>query len=257
MTKSERKHHGRIIDTNVRIKTTPERAWQAWSNPEKIANWFVDRAEGTAAPGEVMTWIFDTFNYRMPVPIIEAERNRTFVTGSGDATGPQGLPYLMEITITQEGGETVVRLVNSGFSTDAKFDDEYDGVVSGWTMALATLKYWLERYAEQTRVHRIVIEPANYAWDTLHPLFHTVDGRRRWLEPLMPADASVLADSGREVLLAWGARDAVMGLKAFRMGPQPVLALDLSTWTTNPSGIDELVGEMHAALRRLNASLLT
>jgi uncharacterized protein YndB with AHSA1/START domain len=63
-TKTPRKHHGRLIDTSIRIETTPDRAWSAWTDPQAIANWFVDRAEGTAAPGEVMTWFFDTFHYR-------------------------------------------------------------------------------------------------------------------------------------------------------------------------------------------------
>ena len=79
-----RKHHGRMIDASVRIDTTPLRAWQTWADPEHSANWFVDRAEGIAAPGEVMSWFFDRFNYRMPVPIVEAEPGKTFVTGSGD-----------------------------------------------------------------------------------------------------------------------------------------------------------------------------
>ena len=252
--KAARAHHGRVIDTEVRIKTTPEQAWQAWSDPQQIANWFVDRAEGVAKPGEVMTWMFDTFNYTMPVPIIEAEPGRTFVTGSGDVPGPQGLPYLMEITITQAGGETIVRLVNSGFSADAAFDDEYEGVVSGWTMALATLKRWLERYSTRSRTHRIEIQPASYTWETLHPLFHTVEGRGAWLEPAVGADAAVLADTGREVLLAWEAHDAVLGLKAFRMGPQPVLALDFSTWSPAPR-VDAAVDAMQQALSRLVSRL--
>ena len=51
-----RKHHGRIIDTSIRIKTTPMRAWEAWADPQLIANWFVDRAEGAAVAGGTMKW---------------------------------------------------------------------------------------------------------------------------------------------------------------------------------------------------------
>lgn len=233
-TNSARVHHGRVIDLETRIKTSPHEAWRAWSDPRQIANWFVDRAEGTAAPGEVMTWIFDAFNYRLPVPIVEAEPDRSFVTGSGDAPGPHGLPYLMEITIAQAGGETTMRLVNSGFSPDAQFDDEYEGVVSGWKMALATLKQWLERYPTGTRTHQLAIQPAQYDWETLRPFFGTADGRRQWLGQLVPAGASVLADTGREVLLTWDDQQGVVGLKAFRMGPQPVVALDYSSWGAAP-----------------------
>jgi uncharacterized protein YndB with AHSA1/START domain len=251
MNATTRKHHGRVIDTSIRMKTTPLRAWEAWADPQQIANWFVDRAEGVARPGEVMTWFFDTFNYRQPVPIVEAEPGATFVIGSGDAPGPQGHPYLMEITISKQQGDTVLRLVNSGFSEDAKFDDEYEGVASGWQMALATMKRWLERYPNSRRTHRIVMEPADYTWTSLDPLFRTIAGRRRWLEPTLRSDAETLADTGREVLLAWDERQAVVGLKAFRMGPRHMIALDVSTWSEMPGEIDGLATALQAPLGRL------
>lgn len=251
MNETKRKHHGRTIDTSIRMKTTPMRAWQAWADPQQIANWFVDRAEGVAKPGAVMTWFFDTFNFRQPVPIVEADPGATFVIGSGDAPGPQGHPYLMEITISKEHGDTVVRLVNSGFSEDASFDDEYEGVVSGWKMALATMKHWLERYPNSRRTHRIVMVPATFSFEQLRPLFHTIEGRKRWLEPLVAANADVLADTGREVLLAWDEQQGVVGLKAFRLGPQQMLALDVSTWSEPPRQLDEVDAALRGALQRL------
>lgn len=250
-----RKRHGRTIEAETRITTTPARAWAAWAEPEQIANWFVDRAEGRAAPGEVMTWMFDAFNYRQPVPIQEATPGDTLVIGSGDQPGPHGHPYMLEITIAADGGETIVRLVNSGFCEGASFDDEFDGVASGWKMALATLKQWLERYPDARRRHHIVFEPAAFAAARLRALYATVEGRRRWLEPLLAADAPVLADTGREVLLAWDARGGVLGLKAFRMGPQPMLALDASAWSDRAADVTSLDAELREALARLRRAL--
>lgn len=252
MTTTTRKHHGRIIETDIRIDATPIRVWQAWADPTHIANWFVDRAEGVAAPGEVMKWIFEAFNLELPVPIVDAEPGKSFVTGGGDNPGPHGLPYLMEITIAKEAGTTTMRLVNSGFSTDAKFDDEYDGVVSGWKSALATMKYWLERYPDFRRTHRLVMQPGSYSWEQLWRWFHTADGRRDWLELVLPRDSRVVVDTGREVLLEWPAENAVLGLKAFRMGPTQMLALDLSTWNEGPRQVDRLTSVMNGALVRLS-----
>lgn len=253
MSRTSRRHTGRIVDRSVRIRTTPERAWEAWADPAKIAAWFVDRAEGVAQPGEIMTWIFDAFGYRIPVPIVEAEHGRTFVTGSSD--GPHGQPYVMEVTITKAEGDTVIRLVNSGFSVAPEADEEFEGVVSGWALALATLKTWLERYHERRRTHRIVMRPHAFSWDALAPWFHTVDGRRAWLEPLIAADAPVLGDSGREVLLDWPDRDGVVGLKAFSVGAEQRLALDLSVWSGVPPDLDALEAEAVRALDRLVARL--
>ena len=78
---------------------------------------------------------------------------------------------------------------------------------------------------------------------------------RRWLEPTVPADAEVLVDTGREVLLAWDAQEAVVGLKAFRMGPQPMLALDLSTWATAPGDLTATTEDLQKALGRLKPLL--
>ena len=246
-----RTHHGRIIDLSIRLDAAPQRVWDAWADPEQIANWFVDRANGTAAAGEVMTWFFESFNYRQPVPIVEAEPGKSFVVGSGDVPGPHGHPYLMEIAIAREAGATTLRLVNSGFSEDASFDDEYGGVVSGWQLALRTLKHWLEHYPERTRAHRLVMQPAAYTWDILHSFLHTSEGRRLWLDEMLPGDARPLIDTGREVLLEWLELEGVLGLKAFAMGPRKMLALDFSTWADRSVELDETAHDMKAALQRL------
>ena len=46
-----RKHHGRCIRATKTINASPTDVWRAWADPEHIAQWFVDRAEGTAKPG--------------------------------------------------------------------------------------------------------------------------------------------------------------------------------------------------------------
>jgi hypothetical protein len=65
----------------------------------------------------------------------------------------------------------------------------------------------------------------------------------------------VLADTGREVLLAWDAQDAVVGLKAFRMGPQSMVALDFSGWSESAPDPQVIATQLHAALQRLTATL--
>ena len=153
----KREHVGRTIRVEIRIDATPERVWDAWAEPEEIARWWVDRAEGTCAAGEVMTWHFDDMGYRLPVPILEAERGRSIVIG-GEVPGRP--PFLQEIHIASEGGTTVLRLANSGFRDGAEWDEEYEGVDSGWRISLATLKHWLENYPARDRVNTLVMRPA-------------------------------------------------------------------------------------------------
>jgi uncharacterized protein YndB with AHSA1/START domain len=252
----KRKHLGRVIDTSIRLKTTPMQAWEAWADPQQIANWFVDRASGDAKPGNTMKWFFDAFHYALDVPIVEAEPGRTFVTGSGDQPGPDGIPYLMEITIEKDGDHTIMNLVNSGFSDAPEKDENFRGTVSGWEGALTHLKLWLERYPDRKRRHEIVMRPAPpYKPEQLRALYATTDGRRRWLEPDVPADGEVLRDTGSEIMLAWPAQDAILGLKAFPAGPQKMLALDYSEWPRGDEGNSAAQTAKADTTARLNRAL--
>lgn len=251
-----RKHHGRVIDTSVRLNTTPMKAWEAWADPQQIANWFVDRASGEAKPGGTMKWFFDAFNYAMDIPIVEAEPGRTFVTGGGPQPGPDGLPYLMEITIEKDGDATVMNLVNSGFSEKPEKDGSFRDTESGWKCALATMKVWLERYPELRRRRTILMRPAQVTPGRLHALYATPEGRRQWLGPEIPVDGETLADTGTEVLLDWPAERAALGLKSFGMGPQQMVALDLSQWSESGADItDASRARLERALDRLLALL--
>ena len=251
-----RKHHGRVIDTSITLEATPMQAWEAWADPQKIANWFVDRAEGKAAAGGTMKWFFEAFNYALDVPIVEAEPGRTFVTGGGPQPGPDGLPYLMEITIERDGDHTVMNLVNSGFSEDPKKDDSFKDTFSGWQCALATMKVWLERYPSLTRKRTILMRPVSHQPAALHALYATPAGRQKWLTPDIPADGAVIVDSGTEVVLDWPSERALIGLKSFRMGPQQMVALDLSQWSEHGADVtDATRAGLNRALDRLIALL--
>jgi uncharacterized protein YndB with AHSA1/START domain len=65
-------HKGRIIRAEMETSATPDQAWEAWADPEKIAQWFVDRATGEAKPGGTMTWFFDHVGYVLPYKILNA-----------------------------------------------------------------------------------------------------------------------------------------------------------------------------------------
>ena len=104
----------------------------------------------------------------------------------------------MEITITKEGGDTVMRLVNSGFSEDPTKDETYKGTVSGWANALTMMKVWLEQYPMRTRHHDLVVRTVAHTPEQLRPLYATVEGRALWLPPDVTGTGEVLCDSGPE-----------------------------------------------------------
>src|SRR5689334_15305842 len=90
---------------------------------------------------------------------------------------------MLEVRLEGKGGSTTVRLINSGFGEDPALDDDYQGTDSGWQVALATLKYWLEHHRQDSRVHRFDMRPAPVPFDHARvlPFFTTAAGLDRWL----------------------------------------------------------------------------
>ena len=265
---AEKKHQGRQIRTEIRTRATPEQVWEAWTDPEKISGWFVDKARGAPEVGTTFTWIFEKFGYEIPYEVVAAEPGRRFALG-GEIPG-RG-PFLLEITIAREGGETVVTLVNSGFLDGAQWDEEYEGVSSGWENALGVLKHYLENYFGRPKTAVLVMAPAEYEFDRLLPFYATAEGLSRWLttsasigglgEPAalrLPGGDSVtgivLSKTRWEVVLSWEERDAVLELKGFRFGPagKVVGARVLSWGRPLPP---EVEGRLQTALSRLAGAL--
>lgn len=264
---TERAHRGRRLKLEMRTRVSPEAVWEAWSDPEKIAHWFVDRASGKAEVGSTFTWIFEKFGYEIPYEVVAAEPGRRFALG-GEAPG-RG-PFLLEVTIAREGGETVVTLVNSGFLDGAQWDEEYQGIASGWTHALAVLKHYLENYAGRPKHALLVMQPAVYQNARLLPYYATARGLDRWLTtsaaigeigesctlPLPNGPrltGRVLSKTGWEIAMSAEEIDGVLELKGFRAGPGKVVAARLLTW--GPPLPPEWEASMQGALQRLSAVL--
>ena len=271
---TQRRHQGRAVEKEIRIDASPEAVWDAWAKPEEIARWFVDRAEGTMAAGTTVTWIFEQFGYRLPIEVYDAVPGEYLAFG-GELPGRP--PALQEVLIEREGGSTRLRLVNSGFLEGAEWDEELEGTDSGWELALATLKRYLERYPGRDRWQRLVMRPAgDVPYSAVIPLYTTGAGLESWLsssarlgsEPLAAGDAvrlelggglaldgEVIARTSREVLLSWPELEGVLGLKTFRFGDGRAVALSASAWPAPGSSgegrLEAATAELEAAVDRL------
>ncbi len=263
-------HIGRIIRAEIRTKATPQQAYEAWADPEKIAHWFPDRAEGKAEPGATITWIFDKFNYRIPYEVLIAQPAEKFAIRWNPAPGMNA--GILEVTISKEGGETVIRLVNSGFREGAEWNDEFEGTDSGWRMALALLKHYLENYFGISRASFLVMHPAEFSFDQVVPMHRTEAGLKKWLtkrgdygevgesyslelQEGGKASGRVLAKTNRETTLSWDEIHGVLELKAFSMGPQKILCVRGCGWGLSAEKAKEREGQMERAVDRLASAL--
>lgn len=260
------KHEGRSMEAEMRTSADPMDVWNAWADPEKIAQWFVDRAEGWAHKGADVTWFFDEFGYRLPYHVVESIPGETVVFGG---QMPERPPFLLEITITREAGETVVRLVNSGFLEGGSFDEEYEGVASGWILALAMLKYYVEEHYGENKKTVLVMREADVDFDSLIAWYTQPELMNRWLTrsaegPLRegeeyhfvlrngtPVGGRVAKVSKRELANIWPDQSAFVELKGWTAGPKKVVAIRITCWNPEEGFMDHARRETEAALDRL------
>jgi uncharacterized protein YndB with AHSA1/START domain len=260
-------HKGRIIRAEIRTSATPQQAWEAWADPQKIAGWFVDRATGEGKAGGIMTWFFDDFGYQLPYQVVDAVPGSLFVLKWDP---PQGDSGILEVRIAREGGATVVRLINSGFREDAKWNEEYEGVDSGWRMALALLKEYLENYFGRNKKTLLILRPASYAYEQLREYFLDSAKLSQWLTTSggigKPEDACelVIRDGGKlsgrvlavtkwEAALSWKEIGGTLELKGFSMGPQRMLGVRVMIWNPDSAASARVKAQMEAAVGRLAA----
>ena len=255
----------RTIDVEQRMSAAPEHVWAAWTDPAKIAQWFADRASGEATPGGTITMGFDGFG-EMPYPVLEVVPGERIAFG-GQLPGRP--PFRLEITVRRDAGETVVRLVNSGFlGGEERWDREYEGVDSGWRMALALLATYAERYFGTAKRTVMVARPAPADMATVREWFTREDRLARWLTrrgavgdvgsvvDLETRDGRgirgrVIARTPTEVSFAWDDARLVVEGKAFHAGPQPMVGVRLIGWGADPALVDTLAVELEGAVGRL------
>ncbi len=263
------KHERRIIRDEIKTSASPQQAWEAWADPAKISQWFVDRAEGKAITGGDIKWFFDKFNMELNYKVLEAVPGERFAILWPGPMPPSGI---LEVIIERVGGETLIRLVNSGFREDAQWNEEYEGVASGWRTSLALLREYLENYFGQPRTNILVMQPAQFDYSQVARYFREPNLLAKWLTKsgsigdageecklvLHDGDAlagRVIARTQHEVALSWPEAHATLELKSFSMGPQRMLAIRISGWNMDAQRAAEIETQMTAAVARL-ASVL-
>ena len=273
-TRSRRPHQGRMMQLEMRTSATPEQVYAAFADPSKLSQWFTDNARGEAKPGNTMYWIFEKFAYEIPYEVVDAVPGKLLALG-GELPGRP--PFLVELIINQQGGETVLRLVNSGFLDGGTWDEEFEGVSSGWEMSLALLRYYLERHFGKPKRSFLAIQPAQFSMGDILKWYTDPELLAEWLAadsaaieppsrvgdpvriPLASGEQTIegdtLAVTRREVAFSWAAEDIVLELKAFMMGPNPVVSVRGTTWQPDAERLAAIEREMEGALKRLAAHL--
>jgi len=152
----------RTIEHEIEVPGTPEQVWQAVATGQGITGWFVpakveERTGGTmeldfgpgmgTSTGQVTVWEPPT---------------RFAHLGMGAAGSQVAYEWQVE---AGSAGTCLVRLVTSGFLSEADWQAEYDGTAEGWRLFLNNLRLYLLHFAGQRCASMLVQQLSDAAPD--------------------------------------------------------------------------------------------
>jgi uncharacterized protein YndB with AHSA1/START domain len=146
---------GRTIESEARPRATPRQAWEAFADLERLVEWWVDKVEGKAEPGSEMICAWDALGMRSPVKIAESVPGERLVLEWKEEPGV----VVWEIDVAREGGQTVVKVVCSGFGEGGAWDELYEGMKGGQPGLMKALAHYLDgHFGERRRVVSVMRE---------------------------------------------------------------------------------------------------
>lgn len=159
----------RAVEGRIEIDAPVDAVWRALVEADELERWFPLEARVDPGVGG-QVWMSWKNEYEGASEILEWEPNRRLriTWGGWDGEGP---PMVTDFHLEGKGGGTVLRVVTSGFPTDASWDAWVEGTRSGWRYELRSLKRYLERHAGTDRevvyLRRRVKASADEAWARL------------------------------------------------------------------------------------------
>jgi uncharacterized protein YndB with AHSA1/START domain len=158
----------RTIEHEIEVPGTPEQVWQAIATGQGLTGWFVP-AKVEERTGGAMELDFGPGMGASRAQVTVWEPPTRFVHLAMGAAGNQ-VAYEWQVE-ARSGDTCLVRLVASGFLSEADWQAEYDGTAEGWRLFLNNLRLYLSHFAGQPCASMLVQQlsdvPADDAWRQL------------------------------------------------------------------------------------------
>jgi uncharacterized protein YndB with AHSA1/START domain len=150
----------RTIEMSLEIDALPGEVWKAITEARELIRWFPLKAEVEPRVGGRywMSWE-GAYEGESRIEIFEPERHlrTTWPTMTREEGGPTELA--VDYHLEGKGGRTALRLVHSGFGRGASWDEEYEGIHTGWAFELRSLRHYLERHRGHDRRAIFLVGP--------------------------------------------------------------------------------------------------
>jgi uncharacterized protein YndB with AHSA1/START domain len=245
----------RTIDLSTHVHAPVEAVWKALTDPAELERWFPLRSGGEAGPGKKILFSWDEGEWWTNVTEWKPNQLVRWVDDAyPDSPNP---PLAVEWTLTTERGQTVVRLVHSGFGNGTQWDNMYDALTDGWTYFLRNLTHYVERHFGTPRAmahtRRKTSVPAQTAWARLTG----AEGLRLTSDDMHLGGATGTVERATPARHLWGTfptlGDAILFIEFEGRGETYTLGVWLSTYGLAPGEVARLQGEVNALADRVLA----
>ena len=149
------KNNTRDIELSVELDASPEDVFRAVTDGTELAKWLAPEARGTAPEGGKKGSIWISWGEGMSVEheieIFDAPKHVRHPSGKNAETkAPLYADWSIE---ARGGGKTTLRLVHSGFSVGADWDNEFESHARGWKLMLENLREYFARHKHEAALH--------------------------------------------------------------------------------------------------------
>jgi uncharacterized protein YndB with AHSA1/START domain len=147
----------RTIEKQIAIKTDAGAVWKALTDAEELKRWFpLDARVTPGQGGQIMVTWGEGGDWVAEIAVWEPNRHLQTLDPAREGTAVR---MAVDYYIESSRGETVLRLVHSGFGTDTR-EDELDSLEGGWAAFLGNLKHYLEHHRGEPRELAFFRHPA-------------------------------------------------------------------------------------------------
>lgn len=263
-------HEQNVVHKEIRITAPIEQVWEAWTEPSRLCQWFTDSVDGWPGQGSTLSMTWSKFGFTVNYKIAElVPRKRLVLKTRLPGVGTQ----VLTIEFSRRAPETIVSLSESG-PENSNSDPLESGVDSGWTMALAILKYYVENHYAQNRQKFFALLPASFSYDHLLTFLTTEEGLACWLtrSGSLPGagqafelvlddgttmSGTVLALTHHEMALSWEQINGYVEFKSFPLGDgaQKALCIRGAGYEIGPERVQQIEEFAKDALVKLFAAV--
>jgi uncharacterized protein YndB with AHSA1/START domain len=257
----------RPVEVTLVTRATVSRVWEAWTDPVRLVEWFADRAKGTVATGELLTWSFDHPASEMTFRVSPFTSPGRLVLES-----VAGNPSQLEVLVTPGHDGTRISLTHTGLPGQQSWEQDRHTLASSWQLALSVLRYYVEfHYAEPRRTF-FASRIGRFSASRLTTLFREPSGLQEWLTDggslgtpggrvhlalksgeILRGD--MLADTGTDIAMAWDEIGGVLQFRSLAVPQEPHLRLVTAVgwgWGLLSERARQIEADLDAALERLD-----